>query len=331
MKIRRLPSGSYNTILYLGKDENGKQIRKSITGPDRMAVRRMMAEYQVNYAKRDDAPMLCDAIEMYIASRMDVISPYTERGYRNILKVLQRMPAARVACDSGTLAFQNIINQLHVDGKSPKTIRNYIGLIGPAVKAAGYSCGELTKPQPVKPDLYLPTEEMMKKVLEAAKGTELEIPIQLGMLGLRRGEVCAVTAQDIDKNVLHIRKAAVQINGIVSSKTPKTYDSDRYVLLPPSVARKIKKAGVATDLKPSLLSDRFFSFLKKNNFRHFRFHDLRAFFASYCHNVLHLSDAQIQRMGGWKTPHVMKRAYIKPMREDEAAKAAQSAFGDMMR
>lgn len=327
MKIRKLPSGNYNARIYLG-EVDGKKKWKSVTGPDRMTVRRKITEYQ-DY--EEPAPMLCDAIEDYIDARGAVLSPYSVRGYRNILKALQKLPQARVACDAPALAFQNIINQAVMEGKSPKTVRNYSALITASVKAAGYQPPVITLPMRKRVDAYVPDETMMKKVIDAAKGTELEVPIALGMMGLRRGEVCAVTADDLKGNTLHISKAAVQIDGVVSVKAPKTFESDRYIQIPPGIARKIRKAGRATVLSPSMLSDRFGCFLRDNHFRHFRFHDLRHFFASYCHNVLKLSDAQIQMLGGWKTDHVMKRVYIQSMREDKAAKQAADAFGGFLR
>ena len=63
---------------------------------------------------------------------------------------------------------------------------------------------------------------------------------------------------------------------------------------------------------------------------HFRFHDLRHFFASYCHNVLKLSDAQIQKLGGWKTDHVMKKIYITSMEDQLAADAAADGIARIM-
>ena len=74
MKIRRLPSGNYNTVLYLGKDADGKQIRKSVTAPDKPTVRRLASEIEARHEKAP-APMLCDAIEAYIDARGAVLSP----------------------------------------------------------------------------------------------------------------------------------------------------------------------------------------------------------------------------------------------------------------
>ena len=244
--------------------------------------------------------------------------------------MLKRLPAASVTCDSPISDFQNIVNTLATLGKSPKTIRNYAGLISSSVKFAGYPVPDLTLPQKQKKEIFIPDEKMMKEVLAAAKGTELEVPIALGMMGLRRGEVCAVTAEDLQKNTLHISKAAVQIGNNVTTKSPKTFESDRIIEIPENVAKQIRQKGYATDLKPSVLSDRFWIFLRDNGFPHFRFHDLRHFFASYCHNVLKLSDAQIQHLGGWKTDNVMKTVYIQSMNEKKAAEYAAKGIGKLL-
>ena len=84
MKIRRLPSGNYNAVLYIGKDANGKQIRKSFTAPDRQTVRKMVAEYEAASEESEDAPTLLDAISDYINAKKADLSPYSIRGYKNI-------------------------------------------------------------------------------------------------------------------------------------------------------------------------------------------------------------------------------------------------------
>lgn len=318
-KIDKLPSGSYRIRISIGKSPEGKYKYKSFTAKDKATLRRMVVLYE-NSHQEGDAPMLLDAIDDYIHAKTAVLSPYSIRGYRNIYRVLETLSCAAVACDGPASAFQTIINELVLDGKSPKTVRNYAALISSSVRFAGYPAPRVTLPQREKKELPLPDEKMMRKILAAAKGTSLDIPIRLGMLGLRRGEVCAVTADDLNRNMLHIRKAAVEIDGQISVKAPKTYDSDRWIQIPADLAARIRKAGRATDLPPSQISDRFFALLKKNGLPHYRFHDLRAFFVSYCHNVLHLSDAQVQKLGGWRTSYVMRRHYLQSMQDRNAAR-----------
>ena len=328
MKIRRLPSGKYNTRIEITPEGSSKRIWKSITGPDRATVRKLAAEFK----SRDDkevAPTLVDALDRYLNAKKAVLSPYTVKGYKNIIEKVKAADMANLSADMGRPEAQKLVSAF--SDMSQKTIRNRMGLISAAVRFAGYNMPPVTYPQKKKVETHIPTEAEMQKVMDAAAGTDLEIPIALGMMGLRRGEICALQLSDLRGTTLHIHQAAVDIGGKVTIKAPKTYDSDRYVTIPFALANKIRKQGYVTHLSPEQLSYHFINFLKKQDVEHFRFHDLRHFFASYCHNVLKLSDAQIQQLGGWKTDHVMKRVYIQSMQEDKAAKKAANGMASFLR
>ena len=329
MKIRRLPSGNYNTLVYMGKDANGKQIRKSVTGPDRATVRKKKAELESKHQDPEQPLTLADALEKYLKAKKAVLSPYTVKGYQNIIEKVKAANLGTLRADMSRPDAQRIVTAF--SDLSQKTIRNRMGLISAAVHFAGYTMPPVTYPQKKKVETHIPTEKEMQIVMNAAAGTELEIPIALGMMGLRRGEICALQLSDLNRNKLHIHAAAVDIGGKVTVKSPKTYDSDRWIQIPGTLAKKIRNQGFVTNLTPEQLSYHFITFLKKQNVQHFRFHDLRHFFASYCHNVLKLSDAQIQKLGGWKTDHVMKRVYISSMQDDQAAKNAATGMASFLR
>lgn len=326
-KIEKLPSGNYRIREVVGHTPDKKPIRKSFTASDKMTLRRLVADYEPG---KEDAPMLLDAMDAFVASRVAVCSPYTVMGYRNILRGLKSLTEASVRSDAPSASFQSIINALVDAGKSPKTIRNYAGLISASVKYAGFRPPVLTLPSRTKKEMFIPDQKTMKCVLKAVEGSRLEVPVALGMMGLRRGEVCAAAAEDVKKGVLHISRAAVEIDGVVTEKAPKTFHSDRYVKLPPKIAKRIQKEGRATDLTPSQLSDQFAIMLRKNGLPHFRFHDLRHFFVSYCHNVLKLSDAQIQKLGGYRSDFVMKRYYLHSMEDNDAMTKAAEGIGSLL-
>ena len=327
MKIRRLPSGNYNARIEItGPDK--KRRWKSITASDRATVRQLAAEYEKK-AKNGRPVTLSDALTRYLNAKKAILSPYTIKGYQIIIDKITDANLGEMSADMGRPDAQKIVTAF--SGLSQKTIRNRMGLISAAVRFAGYNMPPVTYPQKVKKSFHTPTEEEMQKVIDASTGTELEIPIALGMMGLRRGEICALQLSDLKKNRLHIHQAAVDISGNVTVKAPKTYDSDRYIEIPAALAKKIREQGYITKLGPEQLSYQFIKFLKKQDVQHFRFHDLRHFFASYCHNVLKLSDAQIQKLGGWKTDHVMKRVYITSMQDQKAAKDAAKGIASFLR
>ncbi len=328
MKIRRLPSGSYNARVEITPEGSKKRIWKSVTGPDRATVRKLVAEYEQK--AKNGAPLtMGEALDRYLSAKKAVLSPYTVKGYQIIVDAVKAANLGGICADMSRPDAQKIVTTF--SELSQKTIKNRMGLISAAVRFAGYNMPPVTLPQKKKVETHIPTESEMQAVMKAAAGTELEIPIALGMMGLRRGEICALQLSDLDGNTLHVHASAVDIAGKVTVKAPKTYDSDRYVQIPEPIARKIREQGYVTNLAPEQLSYHFISFLKKQDVQHFRFHDLRHFFASYCHNVLKLSDAQIQKLGGWKTDHVMKKIYIESMQDDKAAESAANGMASFLR
>ena len=55
------------------------------------------------------------------------------------------------------------------------------------------------------PHLYIPSDEDVKQLIGAAKGTEMELPILLAAFGpMRRGEIAALTIDNIHGNTVHV-------------------------------------------------------------------------------------------------------------------------------
>ena len=182
----------------------------------------------------------------------------------------------------------------------------------------------------------------MEEVVEYARalgkriGTELEIPVLLGAYaGLRRGEIAALTIQDLDGDYLHISKDMVLDDyGEWITKAPKTLASNRTVLLPHYVAERIRQKGYITHLTPNNITKRFIKRQQSLGVEpHYTFHSLRHFFASYLH-AQNIPDAYVLRAGGWATPHVMQKVYRHALDdvhleyEQKAVSAFQIPFQD---
>lgn len=57
---------------------------------------------------------------------------------------------------------------------------------------------------------------------------------------------------------------------------------------------------------------------------------VRHFFVSYCHNVLHLSDAQIQTITGHKTSVVLRNNYLHSMNDDQTGQLVSDKLAKFM-
>ena len=150
-----------------------------------------------------------------------------------------------------TLAIQKWINELGVKSPlsnkplTPKTIRNLFMNLNAGLKRAvtlGYLAKnpaaniELPKCKQYKAEIY--SSDELQQLFEVAKGTELEIGIMLLVcLGIRRGELMALTWADIDfeKKLVNIDKNTVKIKkGQSVTKDPKS-ESGRRIIEAPDV------------------------------------------------------------------------------------------------
>lgn len=254
---------------------------------------------------------LNDALDKYIAIKEGVLSPTTIRTYRS---------SQRTHCaDIGMTSIRDITNtdiQSWVSDLSqkvqPKTVRNSYGLVVSALDMFNPDLHlKITLPQKKENHFYTPSDDDIKKLLESIKGKELEIAVLLAAFGtLRRGEICALTDQDIKGKCIVVNKAMVRnIENQWIIKEPKTFSSNRIVELPDFVIARMKIInGNIVKMHPDALSESFRRAIRTADVPVFRFHDLRHYSASILH-ALGVPDQYIMQRGGWSSDYVMKNVY----------------------
>lgn len=251
------------------------------------------------------------AAEEYLNAMKNTLSPSTLRSYDCIRKSIQRTSTGFYNRNMGEIRVQDFY-PLYKDVKSPKTVRNWNGFISSVFAYKEVPMPKVKLPEKKKLTYHIPDEKELQAVLEAVKGTNLEIPVQLGMRGMRRGEISAVRSSDISGNVLHIQRNVIYTGSGYVEKSPKTLESDRYIPLPEDIVKKIKNDGKATDLTPEAITAAFRKMLARNGLPKFRFHDLRHAFVSLA-IANNIPSNYVQQMGGWKTDHVMRTVYLQQL------------------
>lgn len=333
-KIRRKKNGNYETRIVIGHDPDGRPIQKRLTHYDRNELKRLAAELQAQHRAIIRRVTVWQIITAFIAAKKPVLSPSTNRVYNSYAKELNSKYGHFCALYADTVTTRNtqaLVNDLIQTGKAPKTVRNYVGFLSAAFDNSGLKFPPASLPQPVPPLVTIPEPEQVKDILTAAAGTRLEIPLALASMGLRRSEICALTLADLHGNEIHVHAAVIQgAGGELIRKTTKTYSSDRFVLLPEPLADKIREKGEIWNNTPAALSCAFSKFLKRNGFQHYRLHDLRHFFASYCHNVLLMSDRQIMAITGHKHAETLRRVYLHTLDQNSANKAVAANMAALM-
>lgn len=270
-----------------------------------------------------------DAADKYVESKRNVLSPRTIMEYSRMCKRLSDWFIDTKLSDIDQIAINRQVNELACN-KKPKTVACLHGFITAILGVYRPDLKITTRlPQKVKNEPYIPTDEDVKTILKHVKDTQFEIPIVLACYGMRRSEICALQVEDIDGDVVKINKALVQNDKkewVV--KSTKTTESTREIIIPMDIADKIRAQGYVYKGYPGSISNHLTRLQKELEMEHFSLHKLRHYFASKL-SSLNVPEADILRLGGWETDHVMKTVYRHSMMEKE--KAAQRETSDKLR
>ena len=331
---RKLPSGSWRCKAFSHYEyKDGKKIPRyvSFTSSDpslrgKREAEKMAAEFALDKERRSRTDYTVqEALKSYFASKTNILSPTTQRGYKTLIRNayddILLLKTKKLTQDT----IQNWANKYALD-HAPKTVSNAHGLLSAALRVYEPSLKlSTTLPEKQRVKRYIPSDGDIKILLAHVAGTEWERIILLAAFGtLRRGEICALTSDDIHGNAISISKNRVRTPAGTTVKAPKTYSSTRTVIYPAFVIEKFKGIeGRLIKMHPEDISKKFPGVLKAAGLPHFRFHDLRHYSASIMH-AIGIPDQYIMERGGWKSDRILKDVY-RDVLED-----AQQKFTDQL-
>lgn len=299
----------FKTVHCANKKEAEKALRDFLSeieggmyvATDRTTVSQWMKTWMEVYAIPNDSPT--------------TVSRYWEMIHRYIDTTIGKMALQ----DLSALNIQAWVNSLKtspVSGKplSATTIRKTYNVLRPALDKAVLAgiiakspCVGITLPKGSKKAAVVFTPAQIKQLRAAAKGTDMELVIDLELcLGLRRGELLGLKWSDVDwaKSKLSVIRNRVLVGTTTVIKEPKTPTSVRTLDLPAPLLQKLQKYKAectarqlrmgkrytVTDfifvhpdgqpVYPEYMTQKFTKILKKAGLPHCRFHDLRHLCAS---------------------------------------------------
>ena len=287
---KKLPSGSWRVNLYIGKTPDGKRQYKSFTADTKKEAEFLAAQYNQNHidVNRSELP-LSAAVERYIKSKENVLSPSTVRGYNNILKNhIPTLMAVKIR-DINAEMVQEEFNRFAKD-HSPKTCRNTHGLIASVLSIERPDIVlRTTLPQKKKRDIYVPDEKEIDQIHQLIKGDVMELPFVLAAeCGLRASEVAALRISSVFPDHIEIKQAMVpDKNNKPTLKDPKSISGYRSIPISKELSDFIIEHASGGEFVCNLSSNNISTYwnrFKENNRLNddLVFHALRHHFASRC-------------------------------------------------
>lgn len=188
MKARKLSSGRYLATAYLGKDLDGKQVRRSFTAEtarDAVALAMDFARKNRQLAARGSFET---TLRAFLEYRKADLSPTTYADYLSRSRVLLADFPAFCKNHMQTITADDIralVRDLtatrpsrhkyhhHDTTMSPKTVKNYLGLVRAVFRFADLEMPRVKVADKTPREIYVPTDAEVRALLHAAEGTEL--------------------------------------------------------------------------------------------------------------------------------------------------------------
>jgi integrase len=248
-------------------------------------------------------------LESWLSHTRGRVRPRTLRGYEGLIRLyalpaLGEVPLERLR----PLHLQTVYAELLGRGLSGGTVLNLHLVLTQALSQVVRwellrvsPASGAQPPRPRRPEPRVVDPALASRILEAVRGTALELPATFALAtGMRRGEILALRWRDLDGayTVAQVRRSLQVTAEGLTFEEPKTRRSRRAVALPGMlrpylVSHRADQArrrsacpdwsdldllideGDGSPLHPDTLSSGWFRFLKSSGLPHVRFHDLR--------------------------------------------------------
>ncbi|WP_409306067.1 tyrosine-type recombinase/integrase [Peribacillus sp. SCS-155] len=300
------------TVKANGKREAEKLLAQFVTeveageyiAPEKMLFSRFVEEWESKYAKKNLSPSTLTTYKHHLKNHilpyfghknLDKISPMSVITFLNDLSEPgRRKDGKEASLSTATVEYNHrILKNIFQRATEWKVIK-----VSPLQ--------DIKKPKVHQRETGVYNQEEAKLLLARLKSESLmwQVFIHLAITtGMRRGELIGLEWDHVDfiGNTIHIKQSLTYVNGEYIIKEPKTKNSKRTVAIPENVMDMLKiyyekwranKEGCANvwaegnhcflftafngkPLHPSSVKNWWNRFIRKNELKYIRFHDLR--------------------------------------------------------
>lgn len=316
--FKKLPSGSYQARIYVGRDEEGKQIRRTVTKSTLKECKAAAREIEVEVEEGNETNAgnlkVITLIEEYLVLNKDRLSPSTYATYKLYVRVHYKpFFKAKKAKDTLEIDIRKFMaHQLKT--LSPTTVRKHVSVLNKVFEERLKNKNPARFIQLPKKAKYVPVVPTNKEFMEIHAtfkeiGIREEIIVLLaGWGGMRRSEIFSIKPDDVYKNKRIVRVDegyTINDDKKYEDGPPKSDNGFREVAVPNYLMNLIqeylKSLGEIPqrlfDLRPDYWSEKFHLIVVKNNLAPVRFHDLRHYHASWLYKNGILDHKAADRIG----------------------------------
>ncbi len=310
---KKTSSGKWR--VQVAKMVDGKLVKKSITANTKAEAEFLAEQWKDNALEKSDNINITfdNAVDNYIGSKSNIISPSTIRGYRmiqkNNIELIKNIKIKNLTKD----LIQKQINE-NAKTYSYKSCKNQLGLITAVLNFYDINF-KIALPQKQKTEYTIPDINDIAVIIEKINGNEIELEVLFAlMLGLRRSEILALKWENLKENKILIKGAVVpnEFHVYVEKKTNKSTASTRTLTIPDYLLDKLnkirKEEGHISNISASFLNKHWRKFTEENGLPPFRFHDLRHANASLM-LLLNIPDKYAMERLGHGDPSSIKKVY----------------------
>lgn len=307
----KLPSGKWRCLA--AKVIDGKTVRKSFTSTDKREAELLAIEWEAKITDVIDNSniTLSMAVDRYLQLKSNRLKPGTRVAYEKYKRnYFQRLMSVKIEKIT-KIDVDKEINEM-LETLSPKTVKSATAFFITVIDYFSKNHINAEMPKKEKKIYSTPDESLLFQIINASKGTDIEVPVLLASwLGLRRSEVCGLKWEKVFDDYVIIDNAIVVNNGKKDEGTPKTASTIRKVLLPKYIKDVLdklpRKTEYVVNMHYATIGKHFSKLLKDNNLPYCRFHDLRHANASLMLKVM--PNKYAMERGGWETEEVLQSIY----------------------
>ena len=323
MNAKKLPSGSWRARAY-DKETN---TTKSFTAKTKKEAEFLASEWLLSHRCAPTELTVEKAIDRYLESKNNTLSPSTLRGYRiiqrNALGSLRDVRLDRLT----EMKLQTWANE-NAAKYSAKSIKNQFGLLSAILKQnkVRLDLDEVLLKPKQKNDYQIPTPEIMGKIIKQVQGKRVELPVLIALMcGLRQSEIAALRWEDYDGESLHVHAAVIpdEHGRLLRKEQPKSYAGNRRVDVPELLRARLDAEERSTEhispyRTPSGVLKAFNTICENAGLPKYKMHELRHAYASLMLKEGVADKYAMERLGQ-STPHMIKNVYQHTFRSEQDA------------